>query len=101
MLLPSFLISLSLAISAGAPSRFDLIARQAEAARTQNRVPDAIRLYREATVLRPSWADGWWYLGSLFYDQDRFAEAGTAFQHLTADPKYRGSAHAFLGLCEY
>ena len=101
MLLPSFLISVSLAVSASAPSRFDLIAHQAEAARAESRVPDAIRLYREATRLRPSWADGWWYLGSLFYDQDRFAEADTAFQHLTADPKYRGSAHAFLGLCEY
>lgn len=101
VLLPSFLISLSLAISAAAPSRFDVVAQQAEAARTENRVPDAIRLYREGTRLRPSWTDGWWYLGSLFYEQDRFAEAGAAFQQLTADPKYRGSALAFLALCEY
>lgn len=98
---PSFLISVLLAVSAPASSRFDLIAHQAEAARSENRVPDAIRLYREGTRLRPSWADGWWYLGSLYYDQDRFAEASEAFQHITADPKYRGSAHAFLGLCEY
>lgn len=101
MLLPSLLISVSLAVSAPAVARFDLIAHQAEAARAESRVPEAIRLYREATGLRPFWADGWWYLGSLLYDQDRFAEAGEAFQHLTADPKYRGSAHAFLGLCEY
>jgi len=51
--------------------------------------------------LKPDWSDGWWYLGSLFYDQDRFAEAAAAFQHLLDNPKYRGSAHAFLGLCEY
>ncbi|KAA6460356.1 tetratricopeptide repeat protein [Acidobacteria bacterium AB60] len=101
MLLPSLLISVSLALSAPAPSRFDLVAHQAEAARAESRLPEAIRLYREATGLRPSWADGWWYLGSLLYDQDRFAEAAKAFQHLTVDPKYRGSAHAFLGLCEY
>jgi tetratricopeptide (TPR) repeat protein len=101
VLLPSLLISVSLAVSAPAVARFDLIAHQAEAARAESRVPEAIRLYREATGLRPFWADGWWYLGSLLYDQDRFAEAGEAFQHLTADPKYRGSAHAFLGLCEY
>ena len=101
VLLPSLLISVSLAVSAAEPPRFDLIAHQAEAARAESRVPEAIRLYREATGLRPSWADGWWYLGSLFYDQDRFSEADAAFQHLTADPKYRGSAYAFLGLCEY
>lgn len=101
VLLPSLLISVSLTVSAAEPSRFDHIAHQAEAARSENRASDAIRLYREATGLRPSWSDGWWYLGSLFYDQDRFAEAGEAFRHLTADLKYRGSAHAFLGLCDY
>jgi tetratricopeptide (TPR) repeat protein len=100
-LLSSFLISLSLAVSAAVPSRFELVARQAETARMENRLPDAIRLYREGTHLRPTWADGWWYLGMLFYDQDRFFEAASAFEHLVANPSYRGSAHAFLGLCEY
>jgi len=101
VLLPSLLISVSLAVSAAEPSRFDLIAHQAEAARSENRAPDAIRLYREATRLRPSWADGWWYLGSLFYDQDRFPEATVAFRHLLTNPHYGGSAHAFVGLCDY
>jgi tetratricopeptide (TPR) repeat protein len=89
------------ASAAAAPVSFATIARQAEAARAQDRVPDAIRLYREGTKLRPSWADGWWYLGSLLYDQDRFPEATVAFQHLFANTSHRGPAHAFLGLCEY
>lgn len=100
-MLPSLLLSLSLATSSAAPARFDVVARQADVARSENRVPDAIRLYREGTRLRPSWSDGWWYLGSLFYDQDRFPEAAEAFRHLIANPHYGGSAHAFLGLCEY
>lgn len=95
------LIAFLIASVGGAPVSFDTIAKQAEAARTQNRVAEAIRLYRDGTALRPSWADGWWYLGSLFYDQDRFSEATPAFRHLLANPSYRGSAHAFLGLCEY
>jgi tetratricopeptide (TPR) repeat protein len=78
-----------------------VIAHQAEDARSQDRVADAIRLYRLATSLRPSWSDGWWYLGSLLYDQDRFPEAAQAFQHLLASTVHRGPAHAFLGLCEY
>jgi tetratricopeptide (TPR) repeat protein len=57
-------------------------------------------LYGEGTQLRPSWVDGWWYLGSLLYDQDRFKEASSAFQHLTGT-SHRGPAYAFLGLCEY
>ncbi|MGA3132718.1 MAG: tetratricopeptide repeat protein [Terracidiphilus sp.] len=101
-LLPGLLISFVLAASAAAaPANFETIASQADKARTQDRVPDAIRLYREGTHLRPSWADGWWYLGSLFYDQDRFPEAGAAFQHLLASTSHRGPAHAFLALCDY
>lgn len=98
---PGLLIAISMAASAATtPSRFETIAKQAETARTQDRIPDAIRLYREGTQLQPSWADGWWYLGSLLYDEDLFNEASSAFQHLS-DTSYRGPAYAFLGLCEY
>jgi len=89
------------ASAATTPARFEAVARQAESARVQEHVSDAIRLYREGTDLRSSWADGWWYLGSLLYDQDRFAEATAAFQHLLASTTHRGPAYAFLGLCEY
>ena len=102
LLVPVLLISLSLAAAtASVPAGFETVARQADAARSQNRIPDAIRLYREGTHLRPSWADGWWYLGSLLYDQDRFSEATIAFDRLLATTVRRGPAHAFLGLCEY
>src|SRR5450631_4507769 len=95
-------ISFSLAASAATvPDRFETIARQADTARSQERVPEAIRLYGEGTKLRPSWYDGWWYLGSLFYDQDRFSEASAAFEHLLASTPHRSPAFAFLGLCEY
>jgi len=101
-LFPGLLVSFSLAVSAAAaPDHFQTVANQADTARTQDRVAEAIQLYREGTRLRPSWEDGWWYLGSLLYDQDRFSEAVPAFQHVLASPSYRGSAHAFLGLCEY
>jgi tetratricopeptide (TPR) repeat protein len=96
------LISLSLAgPTDSVPTRFEAIAKQADVARSQNRVPDAIRLYREGTHLHPSWTEGWWYLGSLLYDQDRFSEATIAFHHLLASTAHRSPAHAFLGLCEY
>ncbi len=101
-LLPALLISLSLVASVAAgPASFEKVASQAEAARLQDRVPEAIRLYREGTHLRPSWADGWWYLGSLLYDQDRFPEATVAFEHLLGSTTHGGPVHAFLGLCEY
>jgi len=96
------LISLSLAGPTDpVPARFEAIAHQAEVARSENRVQDAIRLYRQGTRLRPSWTEGWWYLGTLLYDQDRFSEANIVFQHVFAGAAYGWPAHAFLGLCEY
>lgn len=103
----SLLLIVLLALSPAAaptstlPQTFTTIARQADTARTQNRVADAILLYREGTHLRPSWADGWWYLGSLLYDQDRLSEAADAFRRLMSATSHNGPAHAFLGLCEY
>jgi len=102
LLFSVFAISLSLVASAATvPDRFRPIAKQADTARSQERVPEAIRLYRKGTHLRPSWADGWWYLGSLLYDQDRFPEATIAFQHLLGSTTHGGPVHAFLGLCNY
>ncbi len=80
---------------------FDKIVKDAEVARTADRVPDAIELYSEGVRLRPSWSEGWWSLGSLLYDQDRFPEAQAAFKRFAAIATNPGPAYAFLGLCEY
>jgi tetratricopeptide (TPR) repeat protein len=98
------LLILSTALTANAApgaDRFETLASQAEKARAQQHVPEAIRLYRGGTALRPSWFEGWWSLGTLLYEQDRFLEAGAAFEHLISSPRYRGPAAGFLGLCAY
>src|SRR6267143_545915 len=58
---------------------FEEIAKRADAARSADHLNEAIALYSEGVRLRPSWADGWWSLGSLLYEQDKFAEAQVAF----------------------
>jgi len=80
---------------------FDEIARDADAARTADQMQDAIRLYRQGVGLRPSWQDGWWWLGSLYYDQDRFPEAQAALTRFVAMAPEPGPAYAFLALSEY
>jgi len=99
-----FLALMSAATSTGPlprPGNFAEIARQADAARTADRMGEAIRLYREAVRLRPSWNQGWWWLGTLFYDQDRFPEAQAALTRMVAIAPKPGPAHAMLALCEY
>jgi tetratricopeptide (TPR) repeat protein len=89
------------AIASACPAAtFEELARQAAAAREGDQVPQAIDLYRQALELKPGWSEGWFYLGTLFYDSDRYAEAQPAFaQFVKLEDKPAG--WAFLGLCEF
>lgn len=80
---------------------FEQLAAQSRQAREAGRFDDAIRLYRQAVQARPSWAEGWWYLGTLLYEKDRYAEAAGALRrYATLDAK-SGPAWGMLGLCEF
>lgn len=80
---------------------FDRVAARAEEARTANRIEEAIGLYRKALSLRPRWAEGWWYLGTLFYERDAYADAADALSRATALSPNAGTAWVMLGLCEF
>lgn len=82
-------------------TQFDSLSRRALEALDADRLQDAIPLLRKALLLNPRWAEGWWSLGTAYYDQERYAEAELAFQRVVAiDPKH-GTAHALLGLCQF
>ena len=61
---------------------------------------DAAALYRKALAIQPRWAEGWWALGTLQYDNNQYAPAARAFEKLVALRPANGSAHAMLGLCQ-
>jgi len=94
-------LPLSAQQSSTPPGNFDQLSAQAEAARTADRIDEAIGLYRKALSLRPGWAEGWWNLGTLQYDRDQFADAATAFGKVTNLTPKLGSAWVMLGLCDY
>jgi tetratricopeptide (TPR) repeat protein len=86
---------------AAASQRFAQVSKQATEAREQERLEEAVRLYREGVRIRPDWKEGWWYLGTMFYDQDRYEEARAALRRFSAlDPKV-APGWGFLGLCEF
>jgi len=79
---------------------FEELARQAAAAREADQVPQAIDLYQQALRLKPDWSEGWFYLGTLYYDSDRYADAQPAFAQF-ANLADKPAGWAFLGLCEF
>ncbi|HTU46838.1 MAG TPA: tetratricopeptide repeat protein [Bryobacteraceae bacterium] len=98
LLFTAFLIA---SVVAQNTATFEELAARAAAARQADDVPQALQLYRQSVNLNPKWEEGWWFLGSMLYDSDRYAEGGDALQHVVAlDPK-AAPAWALLGLCEF
>ena len=87
--------------SAPARSNFERLASDAEAAARAKQVDEAIRLYNQALRIKPSWEEGWWNLGMLNYQLDRYVDGRDAFRHLTVTNPNVAVAWAMLGLCEF
>lgn len=79
---------------------FDDLARRAEAA-LDSKPAEAATLYKQALDLRPSWPEGWFYLGGALYRMNRCAEGVDVFHKGLDLAPTNGTAWAFLGLCEY
>jgi predicted Zn-dependent protease len=80
---------------------FEQLTKRAAEAREAEKLDDAIKLYQQAVRQKPNWLEGWWSLGTIYYQLDRYSEGRDAFKRLvTLEPK-GGVGWAFLGLCEY
>ena len=80
---------------------FDRLAQEAGEARQARETVQAIALYSRALKLKPEWKEGWWYLGTLYYEQDKFPECRNSFQRLTLLEKQGAAGWSMLGLCEF
>src|SRR6478672_9441333 len=74
---------------------------EANAARDAQQLDRAVPLYRRALALQPRWTEGWWSLGTIYYDADNYADAANAFRKVVALDYRQGTARAMLGLCEF
>jgi tetratricopeptide (TPR) repeat protein len=83
------------------PADFDSLAHAAAAARDAGQKSEAVDLYRRALALRPDWAEGWWYVGTILYDADQFREALPAFRKVHQLAPQAPGVMSFLGLCEF
>jgi Flp pilus assembly protein TadD len=87
---------------AAAPAaEFERLKQQAHAARAADKLDEAVALYLKALKIQPQWKEGWWFLGTLFYEADRYVEGRDAFRHLVALDQRFGPAFSLMGLCEF
>jgi tetratricopeptide (TPR) repeat protein len=80
---------------------FEQVSRAAQQARDENRDDDAIRLFQQGLKLNPDWFEGLWYLGTLFYEKERFTEARDLLRPFVAQNLKFGPGWAVLGMSEY
>jgi len=87
--------------SAADSVEFKKLAARATEARDQNRLQEATELYQKALRLNPRWEEGWWYLGTMAYDANNYADGVKAFRNLVELDRKNVPALAMLGLCEF
>ena len=84
-----------------ANAAFNSLIGRGNEARDAGRLDEAVSLYTQALHILPTWAEGWWYVGAIHYDADRYPDARDAFRKLVAIEPKRGPAWGMLGLCEF
>lgn len=82
-------------------NRFEQLSQAADRAREENRDDDAMGLYRRALAERPEWKQGLWYLGTLLYEAQGYADARDVLRRFVALREDAGPAWAFLGMSEF
>ncbi len=80
---------------------FTTLAAKAQAAREAGNPDEALRLYRQALDLKPTWAEGWWFTGTIYYEADQYEQGRDAFRHVLSNEPKMATAWAMLGLCEF
>jgi tetratricopeptide (TPR) repeat protein len=79
---------------------FALLRARAEAARKTDQIPEAISRTARLLEFRPDWTEGWWNLGSMYYQQGNFSQAMPAFRRFIRLESQNSIGLAFLGLAE-
>ncbi len=61
----------------------------------------AIARLQQALEQDPTWKEGWWRLGALWYENDNYGAAIGAFARLTKLDPTAGAPWVMVGLCEF
>lgn len=80
---------------------FEQLSRRAKEAYEARHDGDALGLYADAVKLRPDWAEGWWAIGMINYEEDRYPQCRDALTRMVGLDASAAPGWALLGLCEF
>lgn len=83
------------------PQTFEELSARAQQAYEANHPEQAADLYGRAVKLRPDWAQGWWAIGMIEYERDRYPECRDALTRMVELDSSAAPGWALLGLCEF
>ena len=88
--------------TAGRPKQsYDQLLQAAKTARNDNRSDEAIMLFRRALSQQPESEEALWYLGTLYYEKQQYAEARDVLRQFMTVRNDAGPGWALLGICEF
>jgi len=87
--------------AASSKSSFEQLSRSADKARAENRDDEAVRLYEQALNLRPGWKEGLWYLSTILYEKEKYANARDRLRCFVSQDPSAGPGWALLGMSEF
>ena len=87
--------------SAGPKQSYDQLLQAAKTARNDNRSDEAIMLFRRALSQQPESEEALWYLGTLYYEKQQYAEARDVLRQFMTVRNDAGPGWALLGICEF
>lgn len=88
-------------LALGQEPSFERLSAQARQAYEANRPEEARELFGQALKLKPDWVEGWWGLGTLHYQRDRYTECRDALLEMTRLDAVAAPGWALLGLCQF
>ena len=70
-------------------------------ARMAGKLDDAILKYKQALQGTPNWSEGWYFLGTIYYEKERPRECAESFARFVKLQPNVSAGFALMGLCLY
>jgi tetratricopeptide (TPR) repeat protein len=86
---------------AATPAAFTAAKNAGDKALAENRLDDAIAEYYKALKIKPDWAEGWWHLGLISYEAQRYVPARDALRRVVTLSPNDARSWGIMGLCEF